>query len=148
MERGRTCTGTTALRACSVRGICTPVYIASVNWVVEVHEAFAEELKAYDEDVRLAIGVEVGVLEEFGPQLGRPSVDTLSGSAFANMKEIRFVFDRQIWRVAFAFDPKRQAILLAAGDKRGKDQKRFYKRLIKKADERFLEHLAQQQKKN
>jgi hypothetical protein len=41
-----------------------------------------------------------------------------------------------------AFDPKRQAILLVAGDKGGTDQKRFYKRLIRTADDRFDAHLA------
>lgn len=47
-----------------------------------------------------------------------------------------------VWRVAFAFDPKRQAILLVGGDKGGAGQRRFYKRLIKVADARFDEHLA------
>ncbi len=62
------------------------------------------------------------------------------------MKELRCEVDKQIWRVAFAFDPKRNAILLTAGNKRGKDQKRFYKRLVKQADERFLDHLSNQSK--
>ncbi|WP_259649990.1 type II toxin-antitoxin system RelE/ParE family toxin, partial [Burkholderia pseudomallei] len=47
-----------------------------------------------------------------------------------------------VWRVAFAFDPKRQAILLVGGDKGGADQRRFYKRLIAVADARFDEHLS------
>lgn len=46
-----------------------------------------------------------------------------------------------VWRVAFAFDSKRQAILLVAGDKAGQDQKRFYKTLIKLADKRYKAHL-------
>ena len=80
------------------------------------------------------------LLETFGPQLGRPRVDTLNGSKHANMKELRFDAADGIWRVAFAFDPKRRAILLVAGDKAGTSEKRFYKRLFKKADERFDEH--------
>jgi hypothetical protein len=44
--------------------------------------------------------------------------------------------------MAFAFDPKRRAVLLAGGDKGGVDQKRFYKRLIATADRRFDEHIA------
>lgn len=47
-----------------------------------------------------------------------------------------------VWRVAFAFDPQRQAILLVAGDKSGESQKKFYKDLIAKADARFDAHLA------
>ncbi|CAK0602435.1 Uncharacterized protein conserved in bacteria [Burkholderia pseudomallei] len=58
------------------------------------------------------------------------------------MKELRFSWDNGVWRVAFAFDPKRQAILLVGGDKGGADQRRFYKRLIAVADARFDEHLS------
>ena len=57
------------------------------------------------------------------------------------MKELRFTADGGVWRVAFAFDPKRKAILLVAGDKSGISERRFYKQLIKKADERFDTHL-------
>jgi len=74
--------------------------------------------------------------------LGRPRVDTLKGSRHANMKELRFDAADGVWRVAFAFDPKRQAILLVAGDKSGGSEKRFYRQLIKKADARFDEHVA------
>lgn len=81
------------------------------------------------------------VLRERGPILGRPDVDTLNGSAFANMKELRFRADRGAWRVAFAFDPQRRGIVLVAGDKAGVGEHSFYKRLIAKADARFAEHL-------
>jgi hypothetical protein len=57
------------------------------------------------------------------------------------MKELRFDAEDGVWRVAFAFDPKRNAILLVAGDKAGVSEKMFYKRLIAKADERFEAHL-------
>jgi hypothetical protein len=69
-------------------------------------------------------------------------VDTLNDSRHANMKELRFSASDGQWRVAFAFDPKRQAVLLVAGDKSGGSEKRFYRRLILKADERFDAHLA------
>ena len=81
------------------------------------------------------------LLEQFGPQLGRPRVDTLKDSRHANMKEMRFDAANGVWRVAFAFDPRRQAILLVAGDKSGGGKKRFYRNLITKADERFDGHL-------
>jgi hypothetical protein len=68
-------------------------------------------------------------------------VDTLSGSKFKNMKELRFSSDNGVWRVAFAFDTERQAIVLVAGDKSGVSQKRFYKALIDKADARYASHL-------
>jgi hypothetical protein len=68
-------------------------------------------------------------------------VDTLNGSHYANMKELRFRADGGVWRVAFAFDPQRNAVLLVAGDKSGVNEKTFYKRLIGKADKRYREHL-------
>jgi hypothetical protein len=51
-----------------------------------------------------------------------------------------------VWRVAYAFDPARKAILLVAGDEAGVSQKRFYRSLIRKADERFAEHLKELEK--
>jgi len=68
--------------------------------------------------------------------------DEFDESAFANMKELRFEADGGVWRVAFAFDPGRKAILLVAGDKSGGGERRFYKVLIAKADERYRDHLA------
>ena len=81
------------------------------------------------------------LLEAFGPVLTRPRVDTLNGSRHANMKELRFQTDNGVWRIAFAFDPRRKGILLVAGDKSGVNERLFYKRLIEKADARFDTHL-------
>jgi hypothetical protein len=82
------------------------------------------------------------LLEREGPQLGRPHADTLRGSRHANMKELRCNAGGGFWRIAFAFDPDRNAILLAAGDKSGGSERRFYRQLIARADERFDRHLA------
>jgi hypothetical protein len=57
------------------------------------------------------------------------------------MKELRFRADGGVWRVAFAFNPQRNAILLVAADKSGVSEAKFYKRLIDKADKRHQEHL-------
>jgi hypothetical protein len=84
------------------------------------------------------------MLRDHGPQLGRPYVDTLKGSKFANMKELRFTADGGVWRVAFAFDLRREAILLVAGDKSGVSESRFYRGLIATADGRYAAHLARQ----
>jgi len=84
------------------------------------------------------------LLREFGRQLGRPHADTLKGSKHANMKELRFKAADGVWRIAFAFDPKRDAILLVAGDKAGVSETRFYKQLIDLADRRFDAHLEQE----
>lgn len=59
------------------------------------------------------------------PAAGRPRVDTLKGSIYPNMTELRFDADAGVWRVAFAFDPRRRAVLLVAGDKSGGGERRF-----------------------
>jgi hypothetical protein len=69
-------------------------------------------------------------------------VDTLNGSRHANIKELRFDAADGIWRFAFAFDPKRRAIILCGGDKSGGSEKRFYRQLIDKADDRFDARVA------
>lgn len=112
-----------------------------MSWKVDFHPSFGEEFNQFSTDVQDALLEEVEILEEFGPKLGRPQVDTLNNSKHSNMKELRFDADNGVWRVAFAFDPQRKAILLVAGDKSGTSQKRFYKHLIKIADQRFDDHL-------
>lgn len=112
-----------------------------MEWTVVNHEAFDPEFDALPEAVRLTLIAHLTLLKTFGPTLGRPHVDTLAGSKHRNMKELRFDADDGVWRVAFAFDPTRRAILLVAGDKAGVAQKRFYKGLIAKADARFDDHL-------
>ncbi len=110
-------------------------------WTVLYHDAFLPEMAALAEDVQDGLLMMAEVLTELGPSLGRPHADTLTGSRYANMKELRFRADGGVWRVAFAFDPERQAIILVAGDKSGVAQRRFYKGLIARADARFAEHL-------
>jgi hypothetical protein len=111
------------------------------KWLVTFHDDFEPEFDDLPVDVQDALYAHAALLEAFGPELGRPHVDTLTGSKHANMKELRFDAHNGVWRVAFAFDPERKAVLLVAGDKSGTSQKRFYKGLIKKADERFDSHL-------
>jgi hypothetical protein len=113
-----------------------------VKWAVEMADEFEREFDVLHEEVQTEILALSLVLEQFGPQLGRPRVDTLKGSRHTNMKEMRFSAADGEWRVAFAFDPKRKAILLVAGDKSGGGKRRFYRELIRKADERFDAHLA------
>jgi len=114
---------------------------SAVTWTVLFFDEFAEEVRAMPVALRKAIFVKAELLEARGPQLSRPHVDTLKGSTYTNMKELRFDAEDGVWRVAFAFDPKCNAILLVAGDKAGVSEKMFYKRLIAKADERFEAHL-------
>lgn len=118
-----------------------------MSWTVLFDDAFAEEIQGMPAAVRVQVLAHARLLEKFGPSLGRPRVDTLKNSRHANMKELRFQADGGVWRVAFAFDPVRQAIVLAAGDKGGQNEQRFYKRLIATADKRFDAHLVQVQRR-
>lgn len=113
-----------------------------MRWRVEFHAAFLPEFHELAEAVQDEMAAYVELLREFGPSLRRPHADTLKGSKHANMKELRFEAEGGVWRLAYAFDPERKALLLVAGDKSGGSQARFYKALIRKADDRFDEHLA------
>jgi hypothetical protein len=112
-----------------------------VAWTVEFADEFEPEFDELAKAVQDELLAQAAVLERFGPMLGRPQVDTLNGSKHANMKELRFDADDGIWRVAFAFDPQRKGILLVAGDKSGVKMRRFYRRLIAVADQRYEAHL-------
>ena len=117
-------------------------YSKRVTWNVELHDDFVPEYNELPEEVQDELLAVIEVLEQIGPQLGRPRVDTLNGSHHANMKELRFNAADGVWRFAFAFDPNRQAIILCGGDKSGVSEKRFYRQLIAKADLRFDAHVA------
>jgi hypothetical protein len=110
-------------------------------WTVEFGDEFDPEFDELAEEVQDELLAQAAVLERFGPMLGRPHVDTLNGSKHANMKELRFDADDGVWRVAFAFDLRRKAVLLVAGDKSGVKERRFYRQLIAVADQRFEAHL-------
>ena len=107
-----------------------------MTWTVLEHPAFADEREALPAAVSDKLDAMILLLEQFGPDLGRPAVDRLNASAYANMKELRFKLEGA-WRFAFAFDPERNAVVLVGGNKEGKNQKRFYKQLITTADDRF-----------
>ena len=111
-------------------------------WAVFLAAEFEPEFDELDTEVQDAILARMLLLEREGPSLGRPHADTLIGSKHANMKELRCTAAGGVWRIAFAFDPERQAILLVGGDKSGGSEKRFYRQLIARADERFDRHLA------
>jgi hypothetical protein len=117
-----------------------------VAWEVLFHEQFEAEFDVLPEDAQDELLAQAKLLQQFGPQLGRPRADTLNGSRHANMKELRFKAAGGVWRVAFAFDPNRQAVLLACGDKSGGSEKRFYRQLIEKADARFDTYLSRVKK--
>ena len=115
-------------------------------WTIRFEDEFEGEFRALQTEVQDQLLAGARLLADYGPQLGRPYVDTLKGSKHPNMKELRFDAAGGVWRVAFAFDPRRQGILLVAGDKSGVSQGRFYEQLIAKADKRYTAYLARLKK--
>jgi hypothetical protein len=110
-------------------------------WTVLFHDEFDAELAEMLPAARNELLAKAHLLATNGPALGRPHADTLNGSKFGNMKELRFSVEGGVWRAAFAFDPNRQAIILVAGNKAGKNQSRFYKQLVTTADRRYVHHM-------
>lgn len=110
------------------------------QWVAAFHPEFSPEVLGFSGSVRREIYSLVGLLRKLGPQLGRPQVDTLKGSKHSNLKELRFRADNGAWRVAFAFDMRRRAVLLVGGDKSGVSKDKFYRNLIEIADRRLDQH--------
>ena len=99
-----------------------------MKWNVFFHPDFLSEFRALPRQAQEELLARTKVLEALGPTTGRPNVDTLKGSSFSNMKELRFQLDG-LWRFAFAFDPQRNAIVLCGGDKYGEDSEAFYNKL-------------------
>ena len=115
----------------------------TMEYEVSIDPAFEDDLSTLGIKVRRALYAKVQLLEAYGPYLRQPHADTLNGSRHSNMKELRFDADSGKWRVAFAFDPERKAILLVAGDKSGVNQSKFYKSLIATANDRYDQHLKE-----
>lgn len=109
-------------------------------WEVEFTDEFENwwhDLTDAEQD-RIDFGV--GLLTEYGPALRRPYSDTVGGSRHPNMKELRVQHGGNPYRVLYAFDPRRTAILLIGGNKTG--DPRWYARMIPVADDLYDEHLA------
>jgi hypothetical protein len=110
-------------------------------WEVEYTDEFRDwwnDLTAEEQD---SVEQVVGLLEELGPALSRPRADTVKKSRHANMKELRVQHSGKPYRVLFAFDPRRCAMLLVGGDKTG--NARWYEIFVPIADRLFDEHLRQ-----
>ncbi len=111
-------------------------------WNVATTDEFDSWFAGLDEEGQAEVIAKVELLKLFGPALARPHADTLKGSKYANLKELRADTSAQVLRIAFAFDPDRSAILLVGGDKSGQSQKRFYRQLLAKAESLYETHLA------
>jgi hypothetical protein len=114
-------------------------------WEVIASADYSTWLLQQSEGDQALIHAKVLLLEEYGPNLGRPHADTLKGASLSNLKELRAKTQAHVFRVAYLFDEERKGILLTGGDKKGKNQKRFYKDLIKDAESIYAAYLAKRQ---
>jgi len=105
-------------------------------WEVAYTDQFGAWWQELDDDQQERVAAAVEIIEQGGPAVGRPLVDTLEGSRHANMKELR----AGNLRVLFAFDPTRAALLLLGGDKTGR-WREWYPEAVALADRLYDEHL-------
>ena len=110
-------------------------------WAVATTDEFDEWFGDLEEAGQVEVAAKVKLLGVLGPELRRPHADTLKGSKYPNMKELRADTKDAVLRIAFAFDPTRSAILLCGGNKAGVSQKRFYTTFIQRADRLYGMHL-------
>jgi len=108
-------------------------------WTIETTDTFDEWFDALDDTDKENVLASMILLQHQGPMLSRPYADTVYGSTYGNMKELRTQSKGKPIRSFYAFDPKRNGVLLCAGSKSG--QKRFYDEIISVADREFNKHL-------
>ena len=101
-------------------------------------EAWWDTLTHAEQD---SIDHSVGLLEEFGVNLKRPHADAVHGSTFKNMRELRCQHEGRPYRVLFAFDPRRTAMLLIGGDKTGRPD--WYEEFVPRAEKIYAQHLKE-----
>lgn len=108
-------------------------------WDVEYTDEFEQWWLTLNEVAQIDVAASVGLLEQCGPQLRYPHSSNISGSKHDHMRELRIQHAGRPYRVLYAFDPRRNAILLIGGDKTGKD--RWYEQYIPIADKLYDEHM-------
>ncbi len=118
-----------------------------MEWEIIISEEYEKWFKELPQKDKIAIATDLEVLRELGPTLGRPYVDQVKGSKYNNLKELRTKVIGHVYRSLFAFDTERHAVILSGGDKKGKNQKKFYKRLIAQSEIVFENHLKNMREK-
>lgn len=110
-------------------------------WEIEVSDEFKGWYESLNDEECVSVNGAIDVLEQLGPALGRPYVDTLRGSQYPNMKELRVQHQGSPYRILFVFDPRRYAYLILGGDKTG--DARWYEDAIRRADLIYAKHLEE-----
>ena len=119
--------------------------IWAVAWDVEFTDEFGTWWDGLTAEEQESVDFGVGLLIERGPTLPFPYSSQVKGSQFGEMRELRVQHQGKPYRVLYAFDPRRVALLLLGGDKTGDDG--WYERMVPIADKLFAEHLADLKKR-
>lgn len=109
-------------------------------WLLKTTDRFDWWFSTLQDHERAAVLGSLLVLRARGPELPRPRADSIQGSRYSNMKELRVQCRGKPIRIFFAFDPQRTGVLLCAGGKTG-NEKRFYREMIPIADREFTDYL-------
>lgn len=112
-------------------------------WSIEATQEFAEWFAGLTASEQISVAAKVDVLEQLGPSLGRPHVDTLKGSKYPNMKELRVQHGGKPYRILFAFDSRQTGILLIGGRKGSAN---WYHKAIRSADRIYANYLKELRK--
>lgn len=110
-----------------------------MKWEVEYSDEFGEWWETLLEMEQASVDASVSLLEDYGPNLRFPYSSGINGSKHGNMRELRIQHEGRPFRILYAFDPRRCAILLLGGDKTGDD--RWYDKNIPIADRLYDEHI-------
>jgi hypothetical protein len=124
-----------------IDNICRGGYISGVAYEIEYADEFEAWWQSLTTEEQDSVAHGVILLSQVGVNLGRPYADTVYGSKFPNMKELRIQHQGHPYRVLYAFDPRRTAMLLIGGDKTGNN--RWYEESVPKADAIYAQHLRE-----
>ncbi len=113
--------------------------MSSGNWEVEYTDELGEWWEGLGQPERESVDASVRLLEQRGPHLGFPHSSRIEGSRHSHLRELRVQHCGHPYRVLYAFDPRRHAILLIGGDKTGND--RWYELFVRRAEKLYDAHL-------
>jgi hypothetical protein len=117
-----------------------------VAWEVEFTDEFEDWWNKLEETEQIKIDAAIRMLEEYGPDLPYPMSSGVNGSRHSHMRELRVQVQGRPFRVLYAFNPKRTAILLVGGDKSGDG--RWYEIQVPRADKLYDQHLEELNKES
>lgn len=110
-----------------------------MDWGIEYTDHFSKWWDSLSEEEQISVDASIRLLEHFGPNLRFPYSSDLKGSKFGQMRELRIQHQGKPYRVLYAFDPRRVAILLIGGNKQG--NKNWYKKSVPTADKLYEKHV-------